>query len=400
MSNTPRDIAVFIDGTWNRADTSAPTNVRKLYQATFTGQNHGREQVTFYVSGVGTRPRFEGAELADAEYQAHLQHHLRCELPLAAGLARPVLGGAFGRGTAARIRAMYAAICGDFDRHRGDKVFLFGFSRGALAARSLAGFLEKVGLLLRDKLDYVGRAYELYEFGNPADSELGEFLYRLTGRRVLSEDDEAWLPLHFIGVWDTVAALGLPSRLGWLSAPYTEYHQVEVPPNVMHARHALALHELRGAFEPLLWSAKGRSDLEQVWFLGAHADVGGGYRLAESALSILPLLWMAKEAADKGLRISLAALSAHTTGPPEIHHEIRGLFLATWPTVRRWLKQPYVDHINTFHFHESVCLHLMSDPMPTYAFAHPFVNSALRRVDALAVPRIVTCRLLGCRIVR
>ena len=94
-------------------------------------------------------------------------------------------------------------------------MFLFGFSRGAFAARSLAGFIEKVGLLLRERLDAIEEAYALYESGEDhSQSPLAAFLYRLTGRRMPGPDDEAWLPVHFLGVWDTVASPGFAVEVG------------------------------------------------------------------------------------------------------------------------------------------------------------------------------------------
>lgn len=400
-SNTPKDIAVFIDGTWNSHGSSASTNVRKLYRATLAGKIAGRRQVKLYISGVGTKPVAEGEALADEEYRAHLALHLERELPTGLGPTRAVTGGAFGKGTVARIKAAYSAVCDEFDRKRSDKVFLFGFSRGAFAARSLAGFIEKVGLLLRERLDAVEEAYALYESGeDPSQSPLAAFLYKLTGRRMPGPDDEAWLPLHFLGVWDTVASLGLPSRLEWLSAPFTEYHQVEVPPNVMYARHGLALHELRAAFEPLLWKQGRHSDLEQVWFPGAHADVGGGYGAGETGLSDASLLWMAAEVEARGLALDRSSPWLNPLPcPPHVHHEIRGAFLPTIPSARNWLRVPTSDSDETFYFHRSAREHLFAAPRPTYAYRHPFVNAALRQVDELAAPRMVLSRLLGNRVV-
>lgn len=400
--STPRDIAVFIDGTWNRQGTLGSTNVRKLYEATVTGPVGGREQAKLYLSGVGTKPQVSGEGLADAEYRAHLALHLDRELPTGLGRTRSVSGGAFGKGTTARIKAAYRAVCAEHDRRRGDKVFVFGFSRGAFAARSLAGFMEKVGLLLRKRLGAVDEAYRLYESSEDASqSALAEFLYKLTGRRMPSVEDDAWLPVHFLGVWDTVASLGLPSRLAWLTAPFTEYHQVDVPPNVMHARHGLALHELRETFEPLLWSSAGHSSLEQVWFPGAHADVGGGYLPGETGLSDIALHWMAAEAEAKGLALDKSSKWLQPAARrPEVHHEIRGIFLATLPAVRRWLDVANRDSVHGFHFHASARDHLFASPRAAYAYKHPFVNAALRRADELAAPRMVLSRLRGNRIVQ
>ena len=395
--STPRDVAVFIDGTWNRQGTGAPTNVRKLYEAAARGPVHGRSVAKLYLSGVGTKPQAHGEALLDAEYRAHLALHLDRELARGAGWTRSATGGAFGKGTTARIKAAYRAVCAEFDRHRGDRVFLFGFSRGAFAARSLAGFMEKVGLLLRDKLWAVDEAYWLYEYGvDASQSALAEFLYKLTGRRMPTSDDDAWLPVHFLGVWDTVGSLGLPSRLARLSAPFTEYHQVDVPPNVMHARHGLALHELRETFEPLLWSGGSHGSLAQVWFPGAHADVGGGYPAGETGLADAALLWMADQAEAHGLALDRSSAWLHPEAADAcVHHEIRGVFVASLPRPRRWLSAADLDAdaARSFRFHASAGARLFASTRPQYGYRQPFVNAALRRADELAAVRMVQMRL-------
>jgi uncharacterized protein (DUF2235 family) len=136
----PRDIAVFIDGTWNQQRRGGTTNVLKLCEATRSGVVGDRVQVKLYISGVGTKPVATGEGLVDADYRAQLDLHLSQELPVGLGGTRRVIGGAFGKGTSSRIKAAYHAICAEYDRKRGDRVFLFGFSRGAFAVRSLSGF--------------------------------------------------------------------------------------------------------------------------------------------------------------------------------------------------------------------------------------------------------------------
>jgi uncharacterized protein (DUF2235 family) len=126
-----------------------------------------------------------------------------------------------------------------------------------------------VGLILRDTLHLVESAYRIYEKGtDPADTLLGNFLREFANNAMVqSIDDENALPIHLIGVWDTVGTLGLPWRLRKFSAKHTEYHQFEVPPTVIAARHVLALHELRKPFKLLFWSnRKNHPDLQQVWF--------------------------------------------------------------------------------------------------------------------------------------
>jgi uncharacterized protein (DUF2235 family) len=393
-----RNIAVFIDGTWNRAGTRAPTNVRKLFEATPAGEAQRREQVKLYVPGVGKKPTADMGRLADADYEVELARHLRREMPPGtAALGRGLVGGVAGKGTAARIKATYHFLCKHYERRRSDRVFLFGFSRGAFAARSLAGFAGHVGVLLADKLEHVERAYEIYERSeDPAQTELADFLEQLTGVRMVAPDSQHSLPVHFLGVWDTVASLGLPSRLQWLSAPFTEYHQVNVPPSVMTARHALALHELRGLFEPLLWQAGTHGDVMQVWFAGAHADVGGGYEVGQAGLSDMALRWMAEEARRNGLAVDdQATWWTHWDERHSVHHEIRGTFLGTLPAARRWLELAEGEPWQSHHVHRSAIEYLQGVSPVSYGFSHPFVNAALRHVDSLVLPRAVRLALGG-----
>ena len=398
MCKTPRTIAIFIDGTWSRGGTTNPTNVRKLFEATLIGDVGGREQISLYIPGVGRKPKVDLAAASDADYDVQLSRHLRSEiLAGTAAVTRRLLGVAFGKGTTVRIKGTYHFLCKNFDRKRGDLVYLFGFSRGAFAARSLAGFTQHVGLLLADKLDLVDKAYEIYERSeDPGQSELVEFLYKLTGRRSVSPDDEYYVPTHFLGVWDTVGSLGLPSRLEWMTAPFTEFHEVGVPPSVMTVRHALALHEIREVFEPLLLRAGGHNDLKQVWFAGAHADVGGGYKSGETGLSNLALRWMAVEANKRGLQFDDQSIWLKDSNESlMVHHEIRGPFLATFPVIRNWLKDWSKSDFETHYVHRSALDYLSDGDREGYRFAHLLVNSALRHVDALTVPKFVHLRLLG-----
>ena len=110
--------------------------------------------------------------------------------------------------------------------------------------------------------------------------------------------------MHFIGVWDTVGALGIPDHLGVLNLLEEpnkyKFHDTQLNPLVKHARHAIAVDEMRQSFEPTLWTRTEGRDVKQVWFPGAHSDVGGGYR--ETGLSDGALAWMVAEAEDKGWR--------------------------------------------------------------------------------------------------
>ena len=399
------NIALFIDGTWNEPSPNEDTNVRKLFEACLFTSSGATPQITYYLPGVGTdikqsRPGLPvglfGPELA-------VRAEIRREMPYVLSVARPLIGGGFGLGTKARIKEAYAFLCTQFVRRRGDKVFLFGFSRGAFAARSLAGFVSRVGTLLANKLHLVEAAYEIYEDGlDPEDTLLSAFLERFASAKMIRFiEDEGALPIHFLGVWDTVGALGLPWRLRRFTARHTERHQVDVPPTVMKARHALALHELRSFFAPLLWTRGRHPQLEQVWFPGAHADVGGGYEARVSGQSEIALRWMSDEASREGLLVDgTPGWMSGVTGAKVVHHEIRKWFLLAAPAVRSAVKDLFLaaesgaaDPACAFYFHRSVAEHLQSRGTRRYEFWRDGVNRALAEVDNTALQLYVAARL-------
>lgn len=200
------------------------------------------------------------------------------------------------------------SICGGYaflaSRYRpGDRIFLFGYSRGAYAVRSLAGMIGTVGLLRQDKATErnIRQAFRLYEANGT-----------LRGSRVWAEFAgprcHAEVPIEMLGVWDTVRALGLPypvlSRLGQMA---TEFHDDALGPHIRHGYHALALDEDRTAFAPILWrrSPDWQGRLEQAWFPGAHGDVGGEVRGKPEArpLANIALNWMLRRSARCGLAL-------------------------------------------------------------------------------------------------
>ncbi len=196
------------------------------------------------------------------------------------------------------IMAGYAWLC---SRYRpGDRIMLFGYSRGAYAARSLAGFIGNVGLLHRRHATQrrVERAFRYYEAGGTSD-HARQFSTKFCRDRV---------PVAFIGVWDTVRALGLPYPvLNRLAPMATEFHDHSLGDHVEHAAQALAIDETRTAFAPLLWRRQSEWDgtLRQAWFPGTHSDIGGqnDKRAATRPLSNIPLVWILAEAESAGLRL-------------------------------------------------------------------------------------------------
>ena len=382
-----KNIVLLIDGTWNAAAGfrgTGPTNVSALHDRVIESASQTRD----YLTGIGTE--YKGQPDSGIPLSPFRRLLKRVLLRLPAPVRRRMAGG-FGLGSKGRITRAYRILSGKYDF--GDHIYLFGFSRGALAARSLAGFIDAVGLLLKDAADeLVEEAYVLYEQRkDPTASALKAFLRRTTGSDRPDPEGGTQLPIYFIGVWDTVAALGLPRPFASLSAPWTRHHQTELPFNVTHARHALALHELRTTFPLLLWQRRHplnpHQKLKQVWFAGAHADVGGGYcddpRLANAALE-----WIAQEAEDTGLALAPPApLRSFANPEPLLHHEVRGVFALMPPATRKMLRNWRTldaQTVDTFGVHASVLARLGADRAPRYAYFWP-VERRLRCIDRLAL---------------
>ena len=320
-----RNIVVCSDGTGNRGGKTRGTNVWRIFNAV---DRHGEKprQITYYDDGVGTE-------------------NLRWSR---------LFTGAFGWGLARNIREAYAFLAMNYEPC--DKIFLFGFSRGAFTVRALAGLICKYGIPKRDLvtgprkrreavLRCILRAYRSTDGSRRQKARLAE-LKRLGAKPCCFRDAE----VHFIGVWDTVDAVGLPfdelkRTISWLWS-FTgnllwNFRDYQLPTCVRHARQALALDDERKTYDPVLWEAppvpKGRgavegeephgpepgtdcesdsksdceSDrekmqrVEQVWFSGAHANVGGGY--PKDSLAFVSLDWMMGKATKCGLRFTECA---------------------------------------------------------------------------------------------
>ena len=191
----------------------------------------------------------------------------------------------------------------------GDRVFLFGFSRGAFTVRSLAGMLHRCGLLrptASNLVEYASKRYHQDDADeNDAEVDAG---FRATFARPC--------PVHFIGVWDTVESLILHAGRTW--------HDTRLTPETSWAYHALAIDERRRDFPPCLWDESSRANaqvLEQVWFAGVHSDVGGWYD--ERGLSNIALQWMMDKARACGMHLDEDALAhpRHQGDPLGMMHE-------------------------------------------------------------------------------
>ncbi|MDQ0390858.1 DUF2235 domain-containing protein [Labrys monachus] len=294
-----KNLIVCCDGTWNTPDEKdnglpSPTNVVKIYNSI----ENNDDQIMYYHPGVGT----------GSSWWDHL------------------VGGGTGEGLDQNTKSAYAWL----SRHyrAGDNIFLFGFSRGAYTVRSLGGLIAHCGLLdLGDAgVDAptgwarVADVFDAYRNKVPYKNIRGyEFHNVRPGEAV--EDSTA---IHFIGVWDTVGALGIPEDLAFLglfdNAEKYRFHNTDLSPIVAHGRHAVALDERRASFAPTLWSNIGSGqDIEQIWFPGSHGDVGGGY--LQSELSDRALKWMIKEASDCGLQIHAGVEDQLRSDPLGIVHD-------------------------------------------------------------------------------
>jgi uncharacterized protein (DUF2235 family) len=259
-------IAFCADGTWDNADKR--TNVYKLYKALKVGA----QQMPFYDDGVG----------ADGNPVWKL------------------LGGAFGTGLWKKIKEGYTKIAHVYEA--GDPLFLFGFSRGAFTARSLAGMIAACGLPTKNFTDdLVDTAFNAYRDKNNRQSLLQK----------LKDCDMYPAKITMVGVWDTVGSLGIPSAIGAIDPIAYGFLDTGLNPAVLNAYHALAIDEKRAEFPPTLWTsqpAPGQT-LEQVWFCGVHSDVGGGEPddlPGTTALSDITLSWMMSKAGALGLQIDQA----------------------------------------------------------------------------------------------
>ncbi|MGH3424565.1 MAG: DUF2235 domain-containing protein, partial [Nocardioidaceae bacterium] len=280
------------DGTWNAADSAEVSNISKLALAIET-----REPVP-------ARPRAPGDDTHQGPWdEPVLQQvvHYITGVGSRGYLADRILGGAFGYGFTSNVNEGYRVLCMNYDD--GDEIYLFGFSRGAYTARSIGGMVSSIGLLTPqallghqdgNKLDEAERLYR--------DRRPGYKKRRAEFRRASCRDG---VRIEFLGVFDTVGALGVPGP----ARRRNQFHDVRLPDTVQCARQALAIDERRMTFEPCVWTvpdppgrtpeqARGsavppRERVRQVWFEGVHSDVGGGY--PDSALSDTALSWMVHE---------------------------------------------------------------------------------------------------------
>ncbi len=257
-------IVICADGTWNRPekdlDKDFPTNVLRLARAIKPVGSDNIPQQVFYDWGIGS-------------YYAK------------------VSGGVTGKGINKNIMDDYRYIVQNYAP--GDELFFFGFSRGAYTVRSLCGMINNIGILKRPDARLVQQAFNHYKKSGKAWHPRGE--KSVAFRRKHSHPGR---DITFVGVWDTVGALGIPfSFLGLLDRK-DEFYDNKMGPIIKVARHAMAIDELRSDFEPTIWEPRPGIDLKQAWFAGVHSDVGGSYAPDKNGglASDYAMDWMMREA--------------------------------------------------------------------------------------------------------
>lgn len=273
-----KNIVICCDGTWNEPESiegkrGQSTNVLKTVRAVLPqavgADGVVREQIVYYDRGVGTANWWDR-----------------------------FVGGTFGVGLSDNVIEAYNFLANNYAGPE-DRIYLFGFSRGAFTVRSLAGFVGLVGLINKIDLGQLPRAFKYYRTPPAIRPQRPELLEGIGRRHPID--------LHFLGVWDTVGALGIPTQFLGLNRLWHksyEFHDVTLSARVRNAYQALAIDERRRPFAPCLWDNKTPAEgqtIEQVWFPGVHSNVGGGY--PDAGIANEALHWMLGKACDCGLAV-------------------------------------------------------------------------------------------------
>lgn len=308
-------LVLLLDGTWNSQEDN--TNVWRLNQLVARRDAAGIEQLCYYTAGVGT-PRGE-----------------------------VIRGGALGYGLDRDVIAAYRWLMGHFDQksddYPGDHIFIFGFSRGAYTARSVAGMIARCGLLRPGSPLSVEELYARYRLDASAPSfvDLHQTKSITPAEKRLLRHSRR-VPIKMIGVWDTVGALGIPfGNIPGLSRQQFAFHNTRLSTIFEYAYQALAIDEHRADFAPALWTrftpvasetkptrTTRRTQVEQRWFVGAHANVGGG--IAGDDLAQLSLAWLMERAGSLGLAYRGQVVPAGHEALAPIHDSYASFLYGTY----------------------------------------------------------------------
>jgi uncharacterized protein (DUF2235 family) len=394
-----KNIVICSDGTGNTSIKGRGTNVFKLYEAVDLNGHRWdtslRPQLAFYDDGVGSE-----------DFK-----------PLR------ILGGVAGYGLSQNVRQLYKELARVYDP--GDNIYMFGFSRGAFTVRSLVGLIATCGLIhpqhapTKEQFDsLVDNAYAAYRacyrtalnklVRGPSNRNRGEEFRQRYGR------DER-TPIRFVGVWDTVDAVGLPFHLSDIinSTVYRfKFPDPFLSDSVIQACHALSIDDDRHSFQPLVWDESVHGDrIEQVWFAGVHSNVGGGY--PKQGMSLVALDWMLEKAEGAGLRFNdrdREAYRALSSVDDKLYDPRAGL-----GTFYRWKLRDIAgicerNHIKPIRIHVSAlerAAHGTDDYAPVNLPRHVVVTStpperhrdpSLVRQRAYNVEEAVNCALNGRRL--
>lgn len=311
-------IVFCFDGSWNALDSERPTNVVLVAESVEPFSTGGVAQIIHYDDGVGTGG-------SDWKFTQVFDRWT---------------GGLLGWGLLDNIREAYRFLI--FNYEIGDEIFVFGFSRGAYTARSFVGLIRCASIPRRRDAQQITKAIEFYRNRKSGDfnhlDNLHKFRAEFVPDMIIDDAEDHWratnveghlqgrlprLLVQYVGIWDTVGALGLPARLKRTAARFNarhQFHDPELPDFVINGRHAVALDERRGTFAPTLWDnleqrllergvdpASPDAPLQEQWFPGTHGSVGGGGDVR--GLSDGALGWIIEGARAAGLELDTTSSS-------------------------------------------------------------------------------------------
>jgi uncharacterized protein (DUF2235 family) len=346
-----KNIVICLDGTGNEfGDTNS--NVIKLFA---TLQRDPARQVIYYHPGLGT-----SGEMESPTYLGRAIRWVRIKIGLA-----------FGIGFFPNLGHAYHFLMENYQP--GDKIFLFGFSRGAYTAKALAALIYQFGVIEKGNDILVEYAVALFKKHSDRNKKTAKAFQSTFGQDVT---------IHFVGLWDAV------SSVGWAYNPL-KLSNTRNNLDIKTGRHAQSVDERRCFFRQNSWGASGEGqDLRQVWFPGVHSDIGGGYPEGESGLSKITLRWMLREAEASGLLIDQAEKAKILGGSPDyvapntkgmLHNSLTGGWWITeylpklyWNGKKDCLKWPRGESRfipENYVLHESVELR-KAEPKNAYAPAN------------------------------